>query len=675
MAHTTYDLIKKNNGEHFARALRDANLLEMPNIVERVKYAGRDAKPELIQYLLAEKANRDLADAYAIDGADPFELLHRAGYSLVEYADTLEKQNAIRKYFAKDEDLCTFRDPNRHQNYYIINAVHRDVDKIKRSPKPERQDAYGTSVISIQIRKTGGFISIKNRYNHTVANPDNTFNSNPDNIIPGLTMALKAYFNVEFDNSRVPLPDGMTRIGDHIIKYNYEIDNVYIGDFFWESHGQIHEIDRSTQIMMDYFYFDIKQNDVFPIVLGYDEEDCFADVLNAEIAGRHVTVRGKYPNQSLWVGDVCLVELDGPSLKSINLPNRTIIGNKFLWHNKKLISLQVPNLEYVGDFFLRRNAALVHLLTPKLKTVRDSFLEFNIDLSDLCLPELETTGSKFLNTNAMIESLSLPNLTNADNYFISRNTGIKHLSAPKLREVGHYFLSKNLGLSKLSLPSLTHAGDNFIASNEVLTSVDLPNLVDVGACFLYNNTALKSLAMPKLQYTGNAFLRKNEIIEFLDMPDLYVVGNTFLCNNLKLKHLSLPNLSKVGTDFLYSNTQLNSLDVANLEFVDQCFCKCNTRLKHLNFPKLQVVESDFLRDNKKLETLIAPRLNKLCGSFLFKNMVLKTLQLGNNVSLKQLRITSLHIQKMLNDIIAQSPKNIPSSMSQIMPNPWRERGA
>ena len=134
MAHTTYDLIKKNNGEHFARALRDANLLELPDIVELVKYAGRDAQPELIQYLLAEKANRDLADAYDANGADPFELLHQAGYSFVEYADTLEKQNAIRKYFTPNEDLCTFRDPNRHQNYYIINAVHRDVDKIKRSP-------------------------------------------------------------------------------------------------------------------------------------------------------------------------------------------------------------------------------------------------------------------------------------------------------------------------------------------------------------------------------------------------------------------------------------------------------------------------------------------------------------------------------------------------------------
>ena len=80
------------------------------------------------------------------------------------YKDELE--NAIKQYFAPDEELCTFRDPSRFQRYHIINAVRKDVDKIKRGNPPQRDDEYGTSVISIQILKTGGFISIKNRYNH-----------------------------------------------------------------------------------------------------------------------------------------------------------------------------------------------------------------------------------------------------------------------------------------------------------------------------------------------------------------------------------------------------------------------------------------------------------------------------------------------------------------------------
>ena len=75
----------------------------------------------------------------------------------------MEKQNAIKKYYAPGEEICTFRDPERFKRYYIINAVRKDVDKIKRGNPPQRDDEYGTSVISIQVLKTGGFISIKNR--------------------------------------------------------------------------------------------------------------------------------------------------------------------------------------------------------------------------------------------------------------------------------------------------------------------------------------------------------------------------------------------------------------------------------------------------------------------------------------------------------------------------------
>ena len=58
---------------------------------------------------------------------NPIELLDKAGYNAY-VADTLEKQNAISKYYKDSEKLCTFRDPNRFKKYCIINAVRKDVD-------------------------------------------------------------------------------------------------------------------------------------------------------------------------------------------------------------------------------------------------------------------------------------------------------------------------------------------------------------------------------------------------------------------------------------------------------------------------------------------------------------------------------------------------------------------
>ncbi len=100
-----------------------------------------------------------------------------------------------------------------------------------------REDEYGTSVLQIQILKSGGFISIKNRYNHTVENPDNTFNSNPDNIISGLSEAIKHHYHVDFSSQKVYLPEHYVFMDKKIIKCNYEINNVYFGENCYAQNG------------------------------------------------------------------------------------------------------------------------------------------------------------------------------------------------------------------------------------------------------------------------------------------------------------------------------------------------------------------------------------------------------------------------------------------------------
>lgn len=247
MSKSMYDIIKKQNGEHFAKAIRnyDNGIFDIPNIDKIVKYAGRDAEP-ILNYLISLK---DITiEEYGVH-MDPITLLDKAGYNAY-VADTLEKQNAIKQYFAPDEELCTFHDPSRFQRYHIINAVRKDVDKIKRGNPPQRDDEYGTSVISIQILKTGGFISIKNRYNHTVDNCDNTLNSNPDNIIKGLSDAIRHHFDVDFSSQKIQLPDGYVLIGKQICKYDYELNNVYFCNGFYIKDGNVIEINHDSQLML-----------------------------------------------------------------------------------------------------------------------------------------------------------------------------------------------------------------------------------------------------------------------------------------------------------------------------------------------------------------------------------------------------------------------------------------
>ncbi len=296
-----YDIIKRQNGEAFAKAILhyDASLFEMDDLPRIVKFAGRNALP-ILGTLKQIKEGAFSNDKKRLKS--PYELLAEAGYDAY-YADTLEKQNAIQKYFAPGEELCTFRDSNRFKNFYIIHAVKKNVDEIKRADfvgREERQDEYGTSVISIQVYKGGGFISIKNRYNHKVENPDNTFDSDPDKIIEGLSDAIKKEFGTDF----ISLPGNYLFANGMILNYYSEYGGVYSGEGFYFRDGKLHEVNKDKEFLVnDYFLFDMQKKEfssllsptafydqLYDLYSRDEDADEFVYMFNQEIKGKKLIV-------------------------------------------------------------------------------------------------------------------------------------------------------------------------------------------------------------------------------------------------------------------------------------------------------------------------------------------------------------------------------------------------
>ena len=111
MTKSVYEIIKRQNGEAFARAIRqfDSGIFDIPDLPKIVKYAGHDAEP-VLSFLEGLKEQK--SDELCQTDKDPFQLLAEAGYDAF-YVDSLEKQNSIQKYFENDEQLCTFRDDKR----------------------------------------------------------------------------------------------------------------------------------------------------------------------------------------------------------------------------------------------------------------------------------------------------------------------------------------------------------------------------------------------------------------------------------------------------------------------------------------------------------------------------------------------------------------------------------
>lgn len=275
---TIYNKLKRQNGEKFTQAIKKhaPAVLVHERALDVLLHAGRDPNdvPKLSEALHAII----LPDAEKVANSEcPLKLLSDAGYDAYIVTDQ-KSQDSIKKYFAPNERLCTFG-TDRYKSYNIINAVKKNVDSIKRSSNPKRQDEYGTSVLSIQVRN--GFISIKNRYNHKVSNCDATFNNNLDNIITGLRAAVEHKFKISL--AKGSTPDGFMIVDDKIVKVVQEIDGIYYGDCCIIKNGAIVEMAEDEYL---YAYFIYNQKNKTMRLFDEKIKDSFPDDFNKYYGGK-----------------------------------------------------------------------------------------------------------------------------------------------------------------------------------------------------------------------------------------------------------------------------------------------------------------------------------------------------------------------------------------------------
>ncbi len=436
--------------------------------------------PEFKEYIYTIATEEDPIES--IEEKTPQELLEEAGYILYECHNEEEIQT-FKKYYKPEEELCTFKG-NRLDRCHVFFAVKKNAFELNRESfsKPQRQDEYGTSVISIQFtRGNVNTLSIKNRYNHRVDNCDSTFNNNLDNIKSGLSSSFRRHYKFNFIPNRHFFEiKGYVRANDgKFHKYNYEINNIYYcpGNIIIDNFVVKKDyLDSSKYLIIDYFILDITNKKI----LLYDStlKDCFID--------------------------------DFKNISKINVIKKE--------NNNKVIYIETKKGEEINviEVIIDKNNNIIGYKNDKLNRTDDFFLYNNVLMTDLNLPMLKEAGNYFLFQNESLTSVNLPSLVEVGDYFFTQNESLITLELPLLKQVGSGFLSSNNQLTEINLPSLKEAGNEFLSGNKSLTSLYLPSLIQVGDNFLSYNNSISVIYLPNLIQFGHQFLScnnlKNELI-------------------------------------------------------------------------------------------------------------------------------------------------------------------
>lgn len=442
------------------------------------------------------------------------ELLSEKGYTLYE-CRTNDDIQRFRKYYADGEELCTFRDTNRINNYYIFFIVKDNALQLDRSlfTSPKREDEYSLSVLDLQFDKgERQRVSIKSRYNHTVNNPDATYSNNLENIAEGLTEAFERDYGFNIGNEykvNFELENYVLAGDNKYYKYNYEINNIhYCPNNIIIDNGEVIDkyADKSRYLLIDYFILDMQEKKI----TLYDEElkDSFIDGLS-NITNIEIINEDGYKKITLKLEEdkeaIIKVDFNG---KIIEYENKYLqdCGTGFLFYNESIKELNLPNLQKCGRGFLFYNKLIKELSLPNLQVCGHEFLPSNNKLQELYLPNLMICGDNFLLFNRELQKLNLPNLQKCGNDFLHRNIFLQELKLQNLQRCGDKFLNWNTKLTKLNLPMLQECGDFFLHSNNFLQELYLPNLQKCGYEFLYRNESLQELYLPNLIKYDDGFV-------------------------------------------------------------------------------------------------------------------------------------------------------------------------
>ena len=377
----------------------------------------------------------------------PKELLEEAGYDFYE-CHTEEQLESFKRYFTKNEELCSFHS-NRLERCHVFWAIKKNVNEIKieNFNDPKRHDEYGTSVISIQFTKDKHkTLSIKNRYNHTVDNPDATFGNNLENIIPGLTYAFETTYGLTQTN-----PEEGLRLEKYIedkngklYKYNLEINGIfYCPNNIIIDGDKVITYKKDSYILFDEFILDIQNKKIY--TYNEEAENSFLDNLK-NIKKINIS---KTKEKKL----ITLITEKGETLITLDNQNR-------------LISYENKNLKEIGSKFLYHSEYLEEINMPNLEKIEDDFLTYNYNMKKISLPNLKEVGNDFIYCNSNISKINFPNLTKVGNSFLICNGELKEINKPNLKTVGDEFIAMNACIEKFYLPKLVSIGKDFLLNNK-----------------------------------------------------------------------------------------------------------------------------------------------------------------------------------------------------------------
>ena len=611
-----FETIKKLYGESMAKFCRShfQEILQQEGELSRLlqsKYAPtRILHQSLIKYEQEDAFIAEIMDEFhkirPIEEKDtketvetPEVLLAKAGYDLYR-CETVADVMRFKKYYQSGvETLCTFKDPKaRLERCHIFWVVRKDVERINRKDfkNPERDDEYGTSVMSFQFLKNYYNLSIKNRYNHAVKYCDNTLSNDLDKIIPGLSKSFEVHYGMKRTKQKINviLLNFVSDKNGVFHSYNCECNDTYYcnDNILITENREVQYYDKARYEVFDSYILDKKEKRIFQ----HNGIGAYADKTMIGLQIKDVVVE---KIKGTTDKNIIITTDDGGKVEiKVNVQGqiKEFYSDKieetqegFLMHSQEIQKISMPNLKVMGNASFI-NAEKVEILDlPKIEEIGYQCLS-QVLSSELPFPLLRKIGNLSLERLPNAKELNLPNLESIGSNSIDFAVSLKNIYLPKLKTMGSSCLRVISSVQELDLPNLEKVGANVFCLAESLTKLSAPKLETINSGFCTTCGALKEISIPNVKYIPHHCFITPGTLEKLELPNVKSVWDFCFVNAYNLEYLNAPQLEEVGFECFKHSPKLQTANLDNLARID----KSSFVTSKINVKKI-------IRQNKKRE--------------------------------------------------------------------------
>ena len=210
------------------------------------------------------------------------------------------------------------------------------------------------------------------------------------------------------------------------------------------------------------------------------------------------------------------------TIKNVNLPNATSIGDYAFDSCSSLTSVSFPNATSIGQYAFRSCSGLTSVSFPNATSIGEGAFYYCSGLTEVSFPNATSIGSGAFESCSGLTSVSIPNATSIGTYAFQKCSKLTSVSFPVATSIGSYAFDSCKGLTSVSIPNATSIGSSAFDSCRSLTSVSFPEATSIGQYAFRSCSSLTTIYVGTNTSTVCTLSNTNAFNDCTKLTNIYV---------------------------------------------------------------------------------------------------------------------------------------------------------